>query len=274
MGAEAPGNFSPTYRPDALTTEELDRLGREGIEVSFEEITPLEDGTLGYKNSRVLVYIRDVSSYGGQFELPKFHVSYCRKLREMKENNRIERYVVATKEDGTFPINKIDRGRKAGSYTPKLNVCQHCLNKLHFDNFELGLNKQTRITIVHEFTISRFFELYPKSLHIVQPTYSDVTAPVNEYSPGFSEAASNYKHNQFWKCEKCNLDFSNGSDRRFLHVHHLNGQKYDDNRLNHRALCFGCHAEQPYHGHMKRTDAYKDFLRLYGRRWTAAVQQK
>jgi hypothetical protein len=77
MGAEAPGNFLPNFRPNILTKEELEQLVAGGIEVYFDEITELEDGTLGYKNSRVLVYIRDVPTYGGDFTLPKFHVAFC-----------------------------------------------------------------------------------------------------------------------------------------------------------------------------------------------------
>src|SRR5262249_15899590 len=112
MGATAPGGFSPSYRPSLLTQDELDQLAGGGIDVTFDEITKLEDGTLGYKDSRVLVYIRDVSTYGGDFTLPRFHVAYCRTLDEMRAARRFERYVVATRDDGQFWIHKISNGQK------------------------------------------------------------------------------------------------------------------------------------------------------------------
>ena len=82
MGATAPGGFSPAYRPNALSPEELEQLANGGIEVLFDEITELEDGTLGYKDSRVLVYIRDVSSFGGKFELRAFMLHLAARFRK------------------------------------------------------------------------------------------------------------------------------------------------------------------------------------------------
>ncbi len=60
--------FTPltiTVRPSELTSSELELLSSgEGIEVSFEDLTILHDGTLAYKDSRVLLYIRDVHVHG------------------------------------------------------------------------------------------------------------------------------------------------------------------------------------------------------------------
>jgi hypothetical protein len=60
MGAVAPGSFFPSYRPDQLTFAELEQLATDGKDVSIDNVAVLEDGTLSYKDSRVLVYIRDV----------------------------------------------------------------------------------------------------------------------------------------------------------------------------------------------------------------------
>ena len=47
-----------------LTIEEIEILAREGLEIPLGEINVLEDGTLIYKNRRVvLLYIRDVKQY-------------------------------------------------------------------------------------------------------------------------------------------------------------------------------------------------------------------
>ena len=54
MGAEAPGLFSPIYRPNTLTFEELEQLATDGKDVSIDDVAVLEDGTLSYKDSRVL----------------------------------------------------------------------------------------------------------------------------------------------------------------------------------------------------------------------------
>ena len=47
-----------------LTADELKRLWEgEGIEVGFDDVATLKDGTLVYKNARVLLYIRDIQPY-------------------------------------------------------------------------------------------------------------------------------------------------------------------------------------------------------------------
>jgi hypothetical protein len=270
MGATEEGNFTTQYRPNALTLEELEILSRDGIEVSIDEISRLDDGTLGYKDSRVLVYIRDVPVYGNDFKLPKFHVAYCSTLENMKLKNRFGRYVVFTRENGKFPINKIENGKMRDRSEERLDVCQNCLNALNFDSFAFSIPRSRRQAIVRNFTIQRFFEIFPKSFHIHRPEHDHITAPINEYSSGFSEAARNYKTDVGWQCQKCGLDFADPADRKFLHVHHQNALKYDDNKENFRALCIGCHAEESQHAHMKSLTDYKEFLKRFGGRWSRA----
>jgi hypothetical protein len=106
LSEDAPGSFSPQYRPEALSFAEPEQLPPEGKEVSIDEIVPLEDGTLTYKNLRVIVYIRDVKTYGQNFNEPRFHVAECTTLEWMKAQQIFKyKYVVATPEDGNFLIN-------------------------------------------------------------------------------------------------------------------------------------------------------------------------
>lgn len=259
MGASAPGGFSPTYRPSALTQEELDQLAGDGIEVLFDEITKLHDGTLGYKDRRVLVYIRDVPTYGGDFSLPRFHVAFCRTLDEMREAHRFERYVVATRDDGQFWIHKISNGRRRNGSWEKLNVCQNCLNALNFDGFSYSLDKKRRSLIVSQFEIAHFFEMYSKSLHLREPTHDYISAPINEYTDDFEQISRRVKTARGYKCENC----GRSPEVRYLHVHHINGQKNDNSDANLRVLCLGCHARMPHHGHMKGTPGFGEFQRKY-----------
>lgn len=259
MRANAPGGFSPDFRPSELTKEELDQLAGGGIEVFFEEITRLEDGTLGYKDSRVLVYIRDIPIYGGEFTLPRFHVAFCHTLERMREAHRFERYVVATRDSGQFLIYKISNSRRRDSSWEKLNVCQNCLNELHFDGFSYSLSGNRRLRIVSEFSIPRFFEKYPKSLHSHRPTHNDLSAPINDYTADFDEISRRVKAARGYRCESCGRN----PEAQFLNVHHVNGQKNDNSDANLRVLCLGCHAAMPLHGHMRRTPGFDDFQRKY-----------
>src|SRR6185437_6474991 len=110
------------------------------IEIPLDEVRVLEDGTLAYKNQRVVLYIRDVKQYRRSqptdADLPRFHVADCDKLKEMRSNNRYERYVVATRDTGVFTINFKPQGAQRFIKSDKqLCVCQLCLRRLDWDNF-------------------------------------------------------------------------------------------------------------------------------------------
>src|SRR5690606_44249 len=116
------GSFNINIDPGKLTPGELNKLTTgEGIDVKFEELTILPDGTLAYKDSRVLVYIRDHHAYQGEIKPPRYHFFNCRTLGEMRRNKRIDKYVVATETTGTFEINIIE-GNQTRSERRKLNV--------------------------------------------------------------------------------------------------------------------------------------------------------
>ncbi len=266
MGATELGNFAPSYSPDLLTIEEIDRLSKSGIEIPLDEVRTLQDGTLAYKDSRVLLYIRDVYQYkSGEEKLPRFHVSNCRRLDEMRSEGRIGRYVVATRDDGQFGLNIGAKGSgRLQPATRRLAVCQYCLGKLKFDGFDYTLPSNRKTAIVGKFTIGRFFELYPKSLHTVVPKHTAATAPKNEYTDDFRRISEALRREKNWLCDKCGRNFGSPNARRFLQVHHKDGQRNDNARSNLAVLCLGCHAEQPMHSHIKALPDYAEFRRTFG----------
>jgi hypothetical protein len=108
LGADAPGSFSPHYRPNELSVADLEELAKEGKDVSIDDVVVLEDNTLKYKNSRVLVYIRDISQFRNW--VPRFHIADSETLQQKRQQNAFDRYVVATRDDGSFVVNLIGNG--------------------------------------------------------------------------------------------------------------------------------------------------------------------
>jgi hypothetical protein len=266
MGAEM-GKFTPAKNPHHLTLEEIEQLSRSGIEIPLDQVRILEDGTLAYKNSRVILYIRDVAQYRNtgfkQDELPRFHVSDCKKLQEMRANKRFERYVVATREDGSFELNISIKGNQGFERrTERLNVCQFCLGKLGWQGFDSSLPQPQRRTIVSGFTLNDFFKTYGKTLIINEPTHTSNTAPLNAYTSDFKILGDQIKRDRNHRCDQCKIDLSN--HLQFLHAHHINGQKSDNSPSNIKVVCIGCHAEEYMHSHLKALDEYKNFMRIFG----------
>lgn len=265
MGAEL-GEFVPAKNSPTLTADEIDRLARSGIEIPLDQVRVLPDGTLAYKNARVVLYIRDVNQYRrhaiGDDNLPRYHISDCTKLQEMRANNRFDRYVVATREDGLFELNirAADSSRYRGQ-THRLRVCQFCLGKIHWDGFEYKIPTVHKRKIVGEFTLSRFFERYKKTLVVFTPAYDASTAPLNEYTADFKFVADRIKQERGHRCDECSINLSNSP--RYLHAHHRNGIRSDNRDSNIGILCIGCHAKQPGHAHMKALPEYQEFVRQF-----------
>jgi hypothetical protein len=272
MNASLPEGFSSGYVINRLTHNELDKAleGIEGVTVEdINDIEVLSDGTLGYKDHRVLLCIRDKWVLPQQ-NLPKFHVADCRTLKRMRAGGLYGRYVVTQRTDGRFKMNFLHGNGNAQSEICELEVCRDCLDFLSYKGYSHTDHKRHKV--YSSFSLSEYFTAYPKNLITTLPTHTDDTAPLNQYGIGFGETSTRYRAEHGWTCEneKCGVDLSDPSHRKYLHTHHLNAQKYDDRRENHKALCIACHAEEPMHAHLKNSPDYQAFIRIYPRLLQAA----
>jgi hypothetical protein len=256
------GTLAVEISAPKLTPDELVRLYEgDGIEVGLDEARVLEDGTLIYKNARVLLYIRDVHPYQEQIDLPKFHVANCPTLKNMNEIGRSHRYLISARVDGTFKLN-VFRGSTMKTENTSLNVCQNCLGTLEFNGFKNNLTRPERTLHVSAFTPANFFEQYPRLLDGTGHSGADL-APINAYPADFPKISTQVRAAAGWWCQEviCKYDCSPPSLRQYLHVHHLNGNRADSSRKNLKALCVECHAKQPKHSHVKNTPQYREFMR-------------
>jgi hypothetical protein len=255
------GDLTVLVDAGRLSELELEKLtSQDGLEISIDDLRVLDDGTLAYKNSRVLLYIRDVAVYGGHESQPRFHVSNCSTLITMREKKRFStRYVVSTRTDGQFNLNFID-GNVSRSSLHRLMVCQNCLGHLGFNGFLQFWGKTKRAAAVQSFALEDFFVQFPRSLHVENPKYNSDNAPLNTYGDDFSEISLKTKSAAKWICQKCGFDLS--SKKEFLHTHHKNGAKFDNNPINLSVLCYGCHADEPDHQHMKSHPSYAIFKQM------------
>jgi ribosomal protein L28 len=256
------GNLHVEFAPGRLTLTELKTLGTPaGLDVSIDDIVVLPDGTLGLKGQRVVLYIRDKSNYGTNYSDPRYHLANCATLVQMRENNRFGKYVANNSTSRRFEMNLIKHGTVSRT-TRELLVCQNCLDFLKFRNFALSQPATNRETAVARFSLLEFFEKYPKSFHTQFPKYDSKSAPLNDYPAGWEKTSLMLREKARWRCENlsCRVDLSTLENKRFLHVHHKNGEKNDISNDNLQVLCIYCHANTGLHQHMKSNKDYKEFL--------------
>lgn len=246
--------------PSRLTEEELKKLtSSSGIDISPDELSILADGTLAYKNNRILLYIRDMGKYE-----PRFHLANCSTLQEMREKKKFDHYVVSANTDGNFKVNIIE-ANVSRAETRRLAVCQNCLDFLGLGGFSSTWTRKAKTDFVANFNMESFFEKYPKSLHFSVPKYNSNTAPLNQYSADFNEVSKKLRASVYWQCQQCGIHLQHPDWRKWLHVHHINGLKNDNSSDNLKAICIECHAQEPNHSHMKNTVEFKEFLRLFNK---------
>lgn len=268
MGADNLGTFIHVESPQKLTPIELDQLASGGIDVTLADIRILDDGTLGYKDSRVLVYSRDVSLASGPeetiWQIPRFHFANCKKLQDARQRNRWAPYVVAVKEDGDFAINKVHAWGKTERGALRLVVCENCLSALAYEGFSHELPEHKRRRIIASFSIWRFFKKYPKCLVVEDSAREFAAAGTKGQVQDFSEFSARMKREKGYRCDHCKIVLASPSVHKFLHVIYDEAARKSPNPKDVTVLCLRCHAEHPRQEHMKSQLEYREFIRRFG----------
>jgi len=255
MGAEKLGEFNLSLNWEELTLEENEILEKEGIEVKPNDLRFLDDGTIAFKNRRILLYIRDVKFHPSHdTDLPKFHISNCATLDQMIAHGRFKRYVVSVRTDGIFNYNIISFNQ-VKPHEGELDVCKNCLRHLNYNNYNVNKTKAFKA-----FDLNEFFVRFACSPIRNVPLETNRTAPINVYPADWNQKSIKFKKSANWKCNKCKVDLS--ADKRFLHSHHKNGNTYDNRPSNIEVLCIGCHSSQPNHGQLKKHPQYKEYMEI------------
>jgi hypothetical protein len=156
MGAQELGSFRLAVNQRRFTIAELEDLIASGIDLKFwEELRPLTDGTLCYKDRRVFLHRRDVVVAGKgrapKLVLPPYHLSDCPTVRRLRAGDMTTQHAVSAREDGLFQVN-ILRGDEAQTALEPLPACTDCLDEI------------ASPWRLEGFTIKRFFTQYHRAL--------------------------------------------------------------------------------------------------------------
>lgn len=167
MGA-GPGRFALAKSPVRLTLAEIDQLAAGGIEVSLDQVRILNDGTLAYKDSRIVLCVRNLVRHGDDLqpsELPAFHLADCKLLQELRAGKPELRYLASTREDALFDLRVTARdGGEPRSRREVLGVCLACLGRLCWQEYYQNLSAKEGRAVAAKFSLGQFFGAYSKAL--------------------------------------------------------------------------------------------------------------
>ena len=259
------------FTQEDLVEERLTLL-KNGIDIDFSKdiftnphevlFTILSDGSV----KRVNLYIAEQITTTKEKFIPKYkyHIYQCQTLQEMFSLNRKYRYKINTRVDGTFFYRYIsfygDIYKEIEN--EKLKICKNCLKKYleekgiyqhHIpnevvENFDLKkFHKEHKV--LYEFDIKDFE--FPQD------------AKLNIYTKNWKYISKKIKQKRDWTCEECGFRPKNDEQKRFIHLHHINANKTDNQETNLKVLCIKCHANvDKYHNRIKNTKDYKKFIYL------------
>lgn len=165
----------------------------------------------------------DISTYG----VPKFHAAECSVVAN--RGSLHGNYIFATSEE----VQLYDRGKNGNPYpnSGKLTVLELCNNcrKIISKNNQITTTKEFHAMLIEEYGL---------------PSENESTeVDFFGYPPNWSVISRRIRESRSYICERCNIDLSAANDRRFLHVHHLNGRKTDVRSQNLQCLCVRCHSQ-------------------------------
>jgi len=240
---------------------------RDGIEITgLDKIDVRPGKLLSHNGEQVVIYIKDTrSSKMTLVEFPeksrRIHVAECEKIMEMRENGRFQRYVFTNRDDGKFLADWFEREtREQGSIDAALKICKYCLRELNYCGYASADRRSERNTIWQSFHISDFFRDY-QTFFAHLPSRKDTAANLNAYVEDWPLISADRRRIAGWKCDRCHVELS--KLKRALHCHHKSGDVTDNSNENLSVLCAICHAEQPYHQHMKvPSDLRQKILKL------------
>ncbi|CAL2105663.1 5-methylcytosine-specific restriction enzyme A [Tenacibaculum sp. 190524A02b] len=258
MGAKLqPMNLGVEWQ--SIDDEKLKELLETGeVEVDISELE-FNNGVLEYKGRKVLVYIRD--QYKKYYDKGyKYHLSNCSTITKNIKSNRKSRYVISQRTDGVFKINLLEDNIvvKKDLYEP-LTVCKNCLTKLNYKGYaELSYSK--KMNVFNTFSLDEYFDKSNETILSTLGFREEINTPVNVYSDNFAELSLAYRENKRFVCEECSINLSD--NKKYLHVHHIDGDKSNNKESNLKALCIECHAKQPNHEWLKFNPDYIKFLEV------------
>ncbi|MBL7901007.1 MAG: hypothetical protein JNK73_03355 [Bacteroidia bacterium] len=232
------------YKFDKLSSK-LDELGYikiigNGLNKMRRDLTKEANaGNIEYRNDGIYLLL-DGKEYKGymyhkhpnisRFGLPKFHITNCQAVQDQKESGR-------------FDDNYFWQNTPIVTLEDRITHQMHEDVELHLCNFCRNESEETYATT------SGFFEsihekMNEETMEYELDIYGYPISPINWY-----DISKHYRFVKNYTCEhqSCGIQITDALDKRFIHVHHKDGNKINCRIDNLECLCVLCHANVDEH---------------------------
>lgn len=224
----------------------------------------LPDGTLVKINLYIATKettLENIQNYQNNDDLDvgyKYHIYKCQTLVNMFNQNKKHRYKINTRDNETFYYTFSDYYSKKifAKENQKIKICINCLKK--YNSQYATSYTENKFNLKEHHTRRNFFH---PSFNTDDFEYGEYALP-NTYSSNWSTISQQLKNKKNYTCEKCGYFPSSLKEKKFIHTHHINGDKTNNCFDNLKVLCIKCHSEEHLHSHIKNTHDYIEFNML------------
>ncbi|WP_158022022.1 HNH endonuclease signature motif containing protein [Flammeovirga pacifica] len=171
------------------------------------------------KSHKGYMFIKEpwIEKYGSY---PKFHVTQCQTIQEFINRGNFKiRY-----EFSNSSVNDlIDKSSRNLYKDQALEMCTYCKKAIMED--------------IH--TTEDFFDSLDKS----EIESNNIEVDIHGYVKDKEKISRVYRSRHNYICEVCSIEPLSKMDRRWWHVHHVDGDKTNNSETNLKCLCIKCHSE-------------------------------
>ena len=230
-------------------------------EVKSDDVTPedLRNGTIRFETNgifvkddsgrehQVFLYKRDY--HLERYDKPRFHICRCRVIDEFITSGGFNDHYRRTNSEPVMVAN-MDNGYLLEE-VDGLPLCKFCGSMIR---------QYGAIT-------SREFVEALKAANGGQDEQQE--QDLFGYTRDWDSVSREYRTKHDYTCEACGLKIEDDYDRQYMHVHHVNGDKLNNDESNLKCLCLYCHAHVDEHHYKRLTTgankfAYVSFVDRYG----------
>lgn len=160
-----------------------------------------------------------------EYGKPRMHLCKCPTIEDFIDKGSFEtEYRFAE----TPLVMVIDKETGEDKEVSDLPLCKNCIRLLYFTKYSSVTNSED------------FAALIKKTQDVLPP--KDSEKDIFGYVKNWEQISRTYREEHEFRCEKCGVQITNPFDKKYIHVHHLNGKKADNRKSNLQCLCIRCHA--------------------------------
>lgn len=164
-----------------------------------------------------------------QFGKPRYHICKCATINQFISSGSFQREYRATNAE-KVPVANMDANYEEVT-VENLPLCKYCQQMM---NMNQTMASNSFVELLKNVDGSHNKNSGTKG--------GKVDIDIFGYTRDWEELSQRIREERNFTCEHCGIHIEEMSDRYYIHVHHVNGNKADNRSANLKCLCIRCHS--------------------------------